>query len=209
VEAFEAASRGGVDGIELDVWQTSDGAWVVHHDRSCAAGPLDHLRRAEVPAGVPELADALAACRVEVVNVELKVPPEAGPAETGRLGEELAAVLSSFAARGSGPELVLSSFSAPAAGAALRSSPNLRVGLLVEVFTPGQAVVEEGLGYWGMHVDHSMLGANDIAVIHRAGLQAVAWTVDEPDEMRRLAAARVDVLICNEAALALQVLGGL
>jgi glycerophosphoryl diester phosphodiesterase len=207
VAAFEAASAAGVDGIELDAWRTLDGAWVVQHDQHCSAGPLDLITRADVPEPIPELADALAACRVGTINVELKVPPEASPAQAHRLGEEIAAVLADLSSGGSVGDLVLSSFSTDAAEAALFSAPDLRVSLLVEKGAPhvGLSSVARA-SYWGIHLLHSVLGAADVAELHRDGLKVAAWTVDEPSEVQRLAAAGADVLICNEALLALEIL---
>lgn len=206
VAAFERASAAGVDGIELDVWKTADGAWVVHHDQYCDAGPLDRIGGADVPDFVPTFAAALAACRVGTVNVELKVPPEASPTEAARLGHELSIVLAERGA-GRGPSLVLSSFSAPAVEAALASAPDLRAGLLVEAVSATFRVPEGGARYWGLHVLHSVLTAGEVTAFHRNGLKVVAWTVDEPAEMHRLAIAGVDVLISNQPALALEVLG--
>jgi glycerophosphoryl diester phosphodiesterase len=39
------------------------------------------------------------------------------------------------------------------------------------------------------------------------GIRAMAWTVDDPAEMKRLAGMGVDSLITNEPLLALDVLG--
>ena len=206
--AFEAASATGADGVELDVWRTIDGQWVVHHDRLSAAGPLDGLARPEVPAGIPALDDALAACSVATVNVELKVPPEATPAEAAGLGEELAVSL----ALQDGPlplsRLVLSSFSAHAVRAALGAVPALRVGLLVEGAVGGELAPAVAAGCWALHVPHEALGPADVAALHDRGLCVVAWTVDEPAQMERLAEAGVDVLITNTPLVALMAVRG-
>ena len=47
-----------------------------------------------------------------------------------------------------------------------------------------------------------------VAQAHRDGLEVHVWTVDEPEEMRRLAAMRVDGIVTDVPALALEVLGG-
>lgn len=208
VAAFQAASATGADGIELDVWRTLDGQWVVHHDRNSVAGPLDALARSEVPAGIPSLGDALSACSVGTVNVELKVPPEATPAEAAALGEELAGSL----ALAGGPlplnRLVLSSFSADAAGAALGAVPALRVGLLVEAAVAGEWAAAAAAGYWALHVPYEVLGPAEVAAVHDHGLYVVAWTVDEPAHMERLVGAGVDVLITDTPLVALVAVRG-
>lgn len=47
-----------------------------------------------------------------------------------------------------------------------------------------------------------------VAQAHRDGLEVHVWTVNEPEEMRRLAAMRVDGIVTDVPALALEVLGG-
>ncbi len=205
--AFQAASAAGADGIELDVWRTLDGQWVVHHDRLSVAGPLDGLRSSEVPAGIPSLDGALAACSVGTVNVELKVPPESTPLEAAGLGEALAGSLARHGGRPGLSRLVVSSFSEPAARAALGTVPALRVGLLLDGDVAVEKVALGRGGYWALHVHHEALATADVAALHGQGLQVVAWTVDEPSDMRRLAAAGVDVLITDRPAVALAVLG--
>lgn len=203
VPAFLAASGTGVEGIELDVWLTADGAWVVHHDRQVAAGNLDELRRREVPPGVPSLEEALASCRVEVVNVELKVPRGLCRSRGWDLGRALARELCQCQPAQS-RRFVVSSFCREALEAVRVTGIGLRVGLLVSGPLPGGLAGELGRrGYWGLHVEHPALDADEVSRAHEAGLSVVAWTVDEPVEMARLVTASVDVLITNFPRLAL------
>lgn len=206
VAAFAAASASGADGIELDVWRTADGAWVVHHDRVSAAGALDALDRLEIPASVPDLDEALAACQVGTVNVELKVPQEASAPQASRLGADLAQALLQLRQGGPGPRLVLSSFSAPAAGAAAAMATDLPVGLLMQGRWQPSLVGAQPGQYWGVHIEHQKLAGADVASLHQRGFKVVAWTVDDPSEARRLGAAGVDVVISNQVALVLPVL---
>ena len=63
----------GADWVELDVHHGGDGSLVVHHDAELADGRrIRDLRRNELPAHVPLLAEALAACEGMGVNVEIK-----------------------------------------------------------------------------------------------------------------------------------------
>src|SRR5262245_26247516 len=73
VEAFEAAGRLGADWVELDVRRTADGLLAVHHDARLGDGrALVELSRSALPAAVPDLGEALAACDGLGVNVEIK-----------------------------------------------------------------------------------------------------------------------------------------
>ncbi len=80
LEAFAEARRRGADGVELDVRLTADGALAVHHDAEIPGlGPVSDLVVSQLPAHVPLLAGALAACEGMVVNVEIKnAPGDAG-----------------------------------------------------------------------------------------------------------------------------------
>ena len=46
-----------------------------------------------------------------------------------------------------------------------------------------------------------------VAAAHTAGLEVHVWTVDEPDQMRRLAELNVDAIMTDVPTLALQILG--
>jgi glycerophosphoryl diester phosphodiesterase len=77
IEAFAEARRLGADGVELDVRLTADGALAIHHDAEIPGiGTIDQLAVADLPAHVPLLADALAACEGMLVNVEIKNAPQ-------------------------------------------------------------------------------------------------------------------------------------
>lgn len=226
--AFAHASGAGVDGIELDTWLTADGVFVVRHDRDVAAGPIDALGRDELPDDVPDLADALGACAVATVDVELKVAPEASDADADRLGVALArALLDEQAELVRAGRLVVSSFSRAAldavrrtadaaptaaraggtAGAAgqVGSGRALATGYLVgEVPSADACAGIARSGHGALNVAHRNLDADGVARCRAAGLAVVAWTADAPDDVRRLDGLGVDVLISNEPVAALR-----
>ena len=51
-----------------------------------------------------------------------------------------------------------------------------------------------------------MVDARTVTAAHRAGLQVHVWTVNEPEEMRRLLDLGVDGLVSDRADLLAQVL---
>lgn len=80
LEAFEAAMKLGVDGIEFDVQETADGGFFVHHDddingRNIAEMKSPALRKVRLKDeyAVPELEEVLQVCGKEIILlVELK-----------------------------------------------------------------------------------------------------------------------------------------
>jgi glycerophosphoryl diester phosphodiesterase len=66
IEAFSLALRLGANGLESDVWLTSDGVPVLDHDGDVKLGRkrvrIAALRRDELPPHIPALSDLLARC---------------------------------------------------------------------------------------------------------------------------------------------------
>ncbi|HQT99873.1 MAG TPA: glycerophosphodiester phosphodiesterase, partial [Acidimicrobiales bacterium] len=79
LDAFRAALRLGVDGVELDVRRSADGALIVHHDDAVEGRLIAKTRARELPPYVCQLGDALETLGSVEVNVEIKnLPTEAG-----------------------------------------------------------------------------------------------------------------------------------
>ena len=68
--AFELAVNMGVDGVELDIWQTRDGHIVVHHDPHVDGISIEKANVSELPNFVPMLPAVLDVCGSLRVNIE-------------------------------------------------------------------------------------------------------------------------------------------
>ena len=55
--------------------------------------------------------------------------------------------------------------------------------------------------------DMRVLTPRLISAAHRHGVEVHVWTVNDPDEMRRLVALGVDGIVTDRADVALEVLG--
>ena len=214
--AFEQARAQGARAVELDVRTCAGGEVVVFHDvalermtggrdtRPVHAVPLSELRRLDLGGGarVPELAEVLAwAVRHGVgVNVEMKhdVPGRA------RLARATAR-----AVQASGADVVLSSFDPLllAFGAAI--GPSIPRALLTH---EGQACWADALQravrpplVGALHVERTQAGAS-LARYARRGLRLGAWTVNDPDEVRRLVRLGVASIITDRPG---EILGAL
>jgi len=214
--AFRGAAAQGADAVELDVRRTADGEAVVHHDAALPGlGAIVEQRAADLRLRcpwVPTLAEALAACRGMWVDVEVKnspADPDWDPADT-----LVARVVALIREEGRRQEVLLTSFN-PATLARARSlEPALPTGWLVEDAAPAlpaclaaaAAAGHTALLPWAPTLAGESGGAL-AAAAREAGVSLIAWTVDDPGEARRLAAAGLSGIITNQPARLLAALG--
>lgn len=207
VEAFAAAGPLGADGIELDARRTADGAVIVHHDDTLADGRvIVELTRAELPASVPTLAEALDACGELLVNIEIKNwPDDADFDPTDAVASE---VVAEVARRDMGPRTVVSCFHRPTIDRVRALAPELATAYLhihIDGATALAEAVEHGHGL--IHPWHGWVTAELVEQAHAAGVKVNTWTVDDPEVMTRLAGWGVDGIVTNVPDVALEALG--
>lgn len=200
IEAFTLARDLGADSVELDARRTSDGIVVVHHDDTLpgADRPIVAMTRSEVAAAapwVPDLADALAACAGMWVDVEIKNDPREADWDPD---DRVATIV---ADQHADADIVVTSFNPGTVATANRAG--LRTGLLLgRGFDPAEMAgpaAEQGheflLPHWstleGHHGDHIRNAAR------AAGIEIAVWTVDDPDQMRRLTGLGVGAICTN------------
>jgi len=216
LEAFAGAARAGADGVELDVRRTADGALAVAHDPTLAGvGALAGLRRDELPPGVPVLEAALAACAGLVVRIEVKNDP-AQPGADEPAAAAVVEVLARTPPAPAGPErVVVSSFWPGTLEAVARHARRAQVGLGTALLVhpaldAGSSLAQAvELGCCAVDVPHPQVTGELVAAARARGLAVVAWTVDDPDDLRRVAAAGADGVITDDVRSALEVLGAL
>jgi glycerophosphoryl diester phosphodiesterase len=211
IEAFSRARELGADGVELDVRRTADDVLVVHHDPEIegfgliAAHSFAVLRAARPD--TPTLLEVLAECRGLLVNVEIKClpwEPDADGADRP-VARAVAATVGAHA-----PDAIMSSFDLDAVDACRGFAPELATAWL----TSGQDVatasaIAAAHGHLWLHPDCRAALAEPEAGIraaHEHGLRVDVWTVDDPDEIRMLAAAGVDAIVTNVPDVALAAL---
>jgi glycerophosphoryl diester phosphodiesterase len=223
--SFERALAQGVQYLEMDCHATADGEIVVHHDATLerttdAGGPVSALTFRElerVDAGfrftpdagrsfpfrgagvrVPRLAEVLAAFPEARVNLEVKQADPPIAEEVVRLVRRARAEARVLLA--AEDEAVLAQLRALDPGTALGSSlvdvvEFVRAGAegRLEQFTPrGHAlqVPTHALG-------RPLVTREFVAAAHARGLAVHVWTINEPDEMRRLLELGVDGLMSD------------
>jgi glycerophosphoryl diester phosphodiesterase len=212
--AFEAARAAGADGIELDVRLDRDGNVVVFHDddlvRLCdrpgrvedlGAAEREQLRVGGEP--IPLLADVLAAVDPLEVNVEIKAP------RPGRMGALVEATGRVIARSGRVDRIVVSSFDPVALVQMHRHLPEVAIAFLFgdhQVLPLRRGWVGQWTGASLLHPQHTLVTAASVKAWHTAGLPINTWTLDDPAELRRVAALGVDGVFANDPGAALAVL---
>lgn len=207
IAAFAAALALGADGVELDVRLTLDGHLVVHHDPVVPSGAvIASTPRAGLPASVPTLAEALEACGPMFVNIEVKNLP----IEPGYDPEARVALLAAdtVAERGRADNVILSSFDLGTIDAVHAEYPGIPTGWLTldGYDQQGAVAAAAARSHAALHPQDASVTPAVVDTAHAAGLRVVAWTVNDAERMRRLAAMGVDALITDDLPLALSVL---
>lgn len=204
--AFAAALEAGADGVELDVRATRDGAVVVHHDRVLPDGrAIAELRAAELGDLVATLDDALACCAGAFVNVEVKNERDApGYDASGTLAAQVARLV---AARCEPGGAVISSFDLATLDAVREAQPEVATGLLVplEADTTRAIARCEAHGFAAVHPFVLRVGADEVELAHRGGLEVAVWTVNARADLAVMLSLGVDSIITDDVALALEV----
>jgi glycerophosphoryl diester phosphodiesterase len=205
VAAFREAYARGADAVEMDLRRTADGALVVHHDAEVPGlGPiigLDRHRLREAAPWIPDLDAALTASAGMWINVEIKNDPADPDWDPSHRVASLAAALLNEV--GVADRVLVSSFNLETIRAFTAAGAGIRTGMLVTAGDDAVAALADavGAGCVSLHAPAGALAgaeANRVAqACSSSGLLLLAWTVDDPDEMVRLADAGVGGIITN------------
>jgi glycerophosphoryl diester phosphodiesterase len=213
LEAFRVARELGADGVELDVRRTRDGVLVVSHDPVIEGfgllveHPFAGLRGA-VP-GVATLEEAFDELAGLVVNVEIKCFPTEPDADPERAVAR--AVVELVERRALHEQVIVSSFELEVVDLVRALDSRVVTAWLTAGLAPATALpIAAERGHAWLHPDRASMhgAAADDAVrdAQRLGVRLDVWTVDDPDEIARLATAGVDAVITNLPDLALATL---
>lgn len=223
IAAFRLAHELGADGIELDVQLTRDKIPIVIHDDTVdrttdGTGRVSELTVGEIArldAGtwktedyrgekIPTLAQVfeelsdwlnpMGRVRPCLINVELKTER----VRTDGLEQQTLNVISRYAMQ---HRILLSSFSPLALHRAKKINPRIPRGFLYDQTMP--FYLRNALPrYWtapqAMHPEYTMIDARYMEWARQKKLLVNTWTVDDPDQARRLAQLGVNAIITNK-----------
>ena len=198
--AFRVARVRGADAVELDIHASQDGTLFVHHDEVVAGVHITRANTAQVRAlrlpngeSVPTLEDALAAIDPALrVFVEVKSLPPA-------FDDRLLAILDSSRGR-----CAVHGFDHRIVKRLGLARPELPRGVLLASYPlrPLDALQDTGAGV--LWEDQALIDGELIQTLHGAGYEIHGWTVNDPEDMRRLLALGVDGLCTNVPDVARQ-----
>ncbi|GAA5027709.1 glycerophosphodiester phosphodiesterase family protein [Microbacterium fluvii] len=220
--AVAAAHALGVDYVESDCHVTADGVVVLFHDDDLHRVTGDPRRVAEVTAaelerimeprgGLLTLAHALDAFPDLRFNLDVKA--EAAALPVGRLvAPHVQRVLvTSFSdprrRRALAAALEATGGSRPATSAGTGTLVRLLVALAVRADRWAARLLRDvdALQIPERHRRVRVLSTRLLTVAHAAGVEVHVWTINAPDDMRRLAALGVDGIVTDRADLAVEV----
>jgi glycerophosphoryl diester phosphodiesterase len=210
--AFEEAIAQGACAFELDVRVAATGEVVVFHDptlerlteggdlRPIAGLSAAELGRVRLPGGerIPHLAEVLAMARPRGigVNIELKrdVPDRrAAASETARL----------LRAWDPAHPLLVSSFDPWMLALHRALAPRIPIALLVHRSNYHALMLALGpalLPVSAVHIERTLASEERIASLRRRGHAVNVWTVNDPEEARRLSSFGADGIITDSPA---------
>jgi glycerophosphoryl diester phosphodiesterase len=199
IEAFRLARELGADWVELDARRTADGAVIVHHDAHLPDGrAIVELARADLPASVCDLADALDACEGMSINIEIKnwpTDPDFDASE--QVAEQVVALVRE---RSLHDRVLVSCF-----------HPSLRTAflhVLIDRSWDDLAAAVAAAGHVALHPWDGLVDEALVAAATAHGLEVNVWTVDDPVRMAQLVELGVHGLCTNVPDVARGVLEG-
>jgi glycerophosphoryl diester phosphodiesterase len=206
--AFRGAVEKGAASIELDVYQTRDGTWVVMHDPAVdrttdGTGKLVELSLAEVKkldagawkdprfAGepVPTLEETLVFAREHHVGLNIEIKASSGAPGGVDIGTLLAAP------DWEGAVEVVSSFDVEALLAVRATAPACPLAMLKGDASALELAREHGFEW--VHVQHDAANDDLVANAHAAGIRVMIWTMDDPELYPRWARMGIDKICTN------------
>ncbi len=213
IPAFLKAAEMGADGVELDVQFSSDGALVVIHNMTLdettdghgrvTSHTLEELKRLDAGSWfAPEFAGTRLCTLEEALNAigdRLLVNIEMKSFSMGNDGmaEEVARIIQQ---RDLYDQVLVSSFNPFTLRRLKKVDPRIETGLL---YAPGLPVYlsRAWLRPWArpdaLHPEYVMVDEAYMQWARRKGYPVNVWTVNEPDDMRRMIDLGVNIIITD------------
>lgn len=215
--SFKKAIEAGADFAELDVQETADGRLIVLHDGSLKRTggvdwniwetPYDSLQKVEVGSWkapeykgepVPLFKDVLETVKGKIrLNIELKM--------NGHQKQLTEKVVDMLHQENFVPNCIVTSFDFDAIRKVKQLDKNIRAGFIFSKM-PDEDVFAADVDL--LSVKNNLVDAAFVKKAHDNNKEVHVWTVNEPEDMRRLIALGVDGIITNRPDVLIKVLKG-
>ena len=208
LEAFRYACQSGVKWVELDAMLSKDSIAMVFHDETLErmtgkTGRLDELTAEQLqklvlkPTGIiPTLAEVL-----DVLNeFDSRVNIEIKPSRPELARETARKIWSVVCEKGfDNPDrLIFSSFAWDALEETAVLAPQIRRGVLVGKKSDDWRPAAKKIKAYSINYDADLLSPELIAEIKNGGYCLMVYTVNDPDQAKRLRNAGIESFFCDD-----------
>ena len=208
LEAFTKALAAGADYIETDAHGTKDGIAVLFHDDDINGVPISTLLFTDLPEHIPTLRSALEHFPQVKFNIDIKNSEASAP---------VAQAINELNAH---HRILLTSFDAKRRKTTMQKAPGTASSPSVSEFTPAffaalcgqQWLVNRFLkNFDAVQIPASALGLNIVRprlvrMYHKAGVMVHVWTINNPDQMKKLFEAGVNGIVTDRSDIAVKLL---
>ena len=206
LRSFRRAAEMGADQIELDVFLTADRVPVITHgarlhtephDGNVRRMPLEQVRQLRTRGEpIPTLQEAMDLCRETgmTMNIEIK--------DRGAINETVALIRQNDFYE----HCVVSCFLLSVLRRVRARDARIPVGYLVVPFLQRKQMRLAGFsGCFSVNPFFSRTDADYVRAAHQRGLEVHVWTVNKPDDMRRMIGLGVDAILTNKPDVLVQI----
>jgi glycerophosphoryl diester phosphodiesterase len=212
IASFQKAIKFGVRAIEIDVMVSKDNQPVICHDTSvtrCTDGngpvllkTLDEIRALDAGSWfsetykgqqIPTLAEALDFSKINNLLVNLEIKPTHGwqVPTAEKVCADLPALLSD------NQQILISSFNEDCLAVASKLLPNHPIGFLTDILPPDWLRRLKAVNAASFHCHHTFATAENIKAVKSEGYKYLVYTVNDPDDAKRLLDWGVDAVITD------------
>ena len=202
IASYKKAIEAGIDGIEIDVWLTTDNYIVVNHDASYDGVTIQNASLAEVKQlklsngeTMPELKDFLELAKQES---HTKLLIELKSHSTAARNMELAqAVVQAVADAGLKDKVIYHAFNLNICREVVRLNPEAEIGYLNKNLTPAQ-LKDYNIPAMNYNVATYRANPSWIPAAQSLGLKVNAWTPDQREMFIEMMSQGVDCIGTNK-----------
>lgn len=208
LESFTKALAAGADYIETDAHGTKDGIAVLFHDDDINGVPISKLLFTDLPEHIPTLRSALENFPQVKFNIDIKNSEASVP---------VAQAINELKAH---HRILLSSFDAKRRKTTMQKAPGTASSPSVSEFTPaffaalcGQQWLVDRLlrNFDAVQIPASALGLKIVSprlvkTYHKAGVMVHVWTINDPEQMKKLLEAGVNGIVTDRTDIAVNLL---